>query len=104
MTQDRPTAEFTTTGGRKIVHYTYINKLEEREITEIYLKAQDEKEKNGQPVQRPKFVADDKAFELVIVSMDGIVENTLQRVLQLPTSEYNEISEVVKRVVEPEKK
>ncbi len=99
----RPTSIFTTTEGHSITYKTFINKIEERQLTEIYLQANDAA-KAGTPTGRAKFQADDKAFELVIVNLDGTTENILGRILELPTSEYNEMSEIVAKVIEPKKK
>lgn len=102
----RSTITFKTSLGAEIVHYTYITKFEEREITEIYLKSMDEKNAGIPSTNRAKFQADDKAFQIVIVSLNGETDKQkiLDGILQMPTVEYNEISEVVGAIVEPKKK
>lgn len=98
----RPTSSFKTSGGHEIVHRTYINKLEEREITEIYLQSMDDA-KASVTTGRAKFKADDKAVEIIIVSMDGTTEQVVERTLALPTGEYKEIEEIIKGILEPKK-
>ena len=85
MENTRPTLTFETTGGNKIVYKTFINKLEEREIAEIYLAAMDE-EKTGISSGRAKFKADDRAMELIIVSLNGSTEDIVNKLNnELPT-------------------
>lgn len=103
MDNNRPTATLKTTGGHEVVYKTYINKLEERKILEIYLRNADASTDAKLSTGRIKFEADDAAFEAVIESMDDSKENIIARVLELPTAEYNEIANALKDVIDPKK-
>lgn len=102
---DRPTTTITTTGGHTVVLRQYIVARENREITDIYLRAGEKKDAGQTADKRPMFEAEDKSFELVIVELDGKKENIVGRILDdLPTEDYNEIVEAVRNVISPKKK
>lgn len=107
MTQsntERPTATLTTEGGHTVVHKTYITKAEERQITEIYVRNVQE----GGVAQASKaavsFSAEDKTFEILTVSLDGSTENIVERSMQLPNADYNQIALHYSNILKPEKK
>lgn len=98
---DRQVAEVTTASNHKVKYNTYITAVEKREITDIYLSAADKEAKN---LPRATFRAEDKSFQLVVVSLDDNDQDVLNRILALPSNEYDEITEIVKGVIETKKK
>lgn len=101
---ERATKEFITTGGHKLTLNEYIIGSEKRAITEIYLAAGDIKPGVEVPKTRAMFLAEDKSIELVVVEMDGSRDNLLARFLALPVTDYEEIKDAVKEVLDGKKK
>ena len=100
----RPNVSTTLTTGRPIVYNAYITGGEKRAITEIYLESVDTKRDAPMGEPRAMFRAENKSIELVVVSLDGSAENIVQRILDLPTEETEEILLIVKEVIDPKKK
>ena len=75
--KERPTKEFTTTNGHKIVVKEYITGREANQIQSSYLKDANVKIVDGKPqVDNFDLSADEKAkrlmMDLMIISVDGV--------------------------------
>lgn len=111
---DRPTREFRTSGGHQVVMHDYITGREQRQIQEVFLKnveinrlSQSEgKTDAGMSGFSASVVAEaqDLAFNLIIVSLDGSDQDVVPRVLDLPATDYEEIVAAVNQVTDPKKK
>jgi hypothetical protein len=98
-TDQRPSTEMTTTGGHKVVMREYITGAEHREIRAVYMRAS-----KGGEIADIAFEADNKAIELTVHSVDGHTDNIVNRVLNLPIADCNEIVVRVTELVEGKKK
>lgn len=97
---ERETREISTKSGHKAVLKTYVTGGEFREISDVYLNAMEMKVgADGAPDMRINAGVikkmQDKAIETIVVSFDGIAENVLGRILDLPKNEFDEIAEAV---------
>jgi hypothetical protein len=101
----RPTTTITTSGGHSVVLLQYIVAADQREITEIYIRAGEKKDAQAPADKRPMFEAEDKSLEIVIRELDGSKENIVGRIVnELPTADYDEVINAVKEVISPKKK
>lgn len=107
----RETKSFTTPGGHAVVLNAYITGRESNAIKQVLY---DDLKMNLKDAQNGTVAMDDmpssfvvkqeeKAIELIVVSIDGSSENVLQTVLDLPVPEYNAIVEEVNKVRRPTK-
>lgn len=92
-----------TKSGHKAVLKTYVTGGEFRAISDVYLNAMEMKVgTDGAPDMRVNAGViknmQDKAIEIVVVSFDGIAENVLGRILDLPKNEFDEIARAVDEV------
>ena len=104
MTNDRPTTAITTTGGHSVVFRTYITGGEKRQITEIYITAMRGKATGADVEVSVEYQAENKAIEFAVVSLDGMTENLVERILDLPLEDFDEIRAQVKEITEGKKK
>lgn len=95
---DRPTREFKTSGGHTLVLNEYITGAENWAIRQIYINGQ-RKDEGATALQ-----AERKAYEIVIVSVDGKNENIADAVLALPLAEYSEVVAEITPITEGKKK
>jgi hypothetical protein len=100
---ERPTQDFETSGGCKLVLREYITGAENREIRSIYMRALKGDAKDGD-VSKVEFEADNKAIELVVVSLDGASSDIVNRVLALPLPDFKQVIEQITERVEGKKK
>lgn len=106
---DRPTTEITTPGGTKAVIKTYLTARESNQLKQVLyanLKMSMTDLSTGKTAVQdiPATVLLDqerKAIELLIVSLDGSVENIADRLLDLPASEYDTLVAEVNKVAQP---
>ncbi len=103
MDTKRETKEITTSGNHKVVIKTYATGREFNEIQNCYLKDAKlnviggvTKIEGFSPTS--EFEATKKTLELLVVSLDGIAENLVDRILDLRVDDYNEIVEALKEV------
>lgn len=109
MNTDRPTIEWTTPGGIPVVLRTYITGREFQALKNVYV--EDAKAKidgrGGVEVEGFNPLADDKAIErmisFVVVSLSGSTENVVDRVLDLPVDDYQEIVTKIKEITDKKK-
>jgi hypothetical protein len=105
---DRTTHEFTTPSGHKIVFNSYLTGREAQELKGLMLAVM---KVNTQDVQSGKidvpstFIVDQekRAFEYLIVSFDGSTETPVEKLLALPSSEYEAVVQEVNRIQNPTK-
>ena len=106
---ERQTKEITTKGGHKIVFKEWITGREKRQITDIFLRDIEMKQKGGEQ----EFVglkgsvaaeAEEKAIEIVVISVDGKTEKVVDAVLDLPSNDYDEVNAAINEITQPEKK
>lgn len=105
--QTRETKTIETPGGRKIVLNTYITGREARDIQNVYLEKMTLKQTaQGQEMAGLKGTAtgeaENKAIEVVVVSMDDNNKDLVNRILDLKVSEYDFIKEEIGKVTSPE--
>lgn len=96
----KPTREFTTSGGHKLVLYEYITGAEYWQIKSIYARAA----AKGADDAETTLQAEKTGFELAIASFDGSSEGIADKVLNLPVAEYREVYEQVLPIIEGKKK
>jgi hypothetical protein len=111
---ERATREIRTKGDHKVVFHDYITGREQRSIQEVFLRKveisrvsqADGKTDAGVSGFSAAAIAEaqDLAFKLLIVSMDDSNENIVQRVLDLPAEEFDEVVAVINEITEPKKK
>jgi len=97
--QDRPTRTFQTSEGRTLVLREYITGAENWQIRQIYIQGMKGGTDNESALQ-----AERKAFELVVVSVDGATENIADAIMNLPLAEYQEVANEVTPIIEGKKK
>lgn len=95
MTTQRETKEIILTGEDKAVVFTYLTGGEFRQVQQVLMgeaTAKDVSETKGK-LQNLKvgtmMQAQDKALELLIVSVNGVSENALQLAKDLSVKSYN---------------
>lgn len=102
--ENRETKEINV-GGHVIVYKTYLTGREEREIQNQMLNQLELNQKSGEPEitgfkgamlreQQDKYILN------VVVSIDGSSENILDRLLDLPSTQFNKVMEVVQEIAE----
>jgi hypothetical protein len=96
---DRPTRIFETTEGRRLILREYITGGENWEIRSIYMAAPKTDDAKSVAIDAEK-----KAFELCVQSIDDKTDNIAGRILDLPLSEYKEVTEQVTDIIEGKKK
>jgi hypothetical protein len=111
---DRPTRQIKTSGEHTVVLHDYITGREQRQIQEVFLKnveinrlsQSNGKTDAGMSGFSAATVAEaqDLAFKLIIISMDGNSDDVVKRVLDLPAAEFEEIVAAVNEVTDPKKK
>lgn len=107
MSIERETKKITTPGNHELELKTYVTGRESREIQNVYLDKMNLKQtQNGQEIEGLKGSAtgeaENKAIEIVAVSLDGENENIVDRILDLPVSEFNFIKAEINKVTSPE--
>lgn len=99
--------------GTKVELYTYITGREAREITNVFLQGmkfqvgQDGKTQTNEMSASLMNQSQDKAIELLVVSVDGSKENCLAKVLDLPKEGFDVVMkeiEVLQNGLTAEKK
>jgi hypothetical protein len=103
----RPTREITTSNGHTVVLNDYITGEENRQIRAIYIRSlkKPEAEQDSAAIE---FEADNKSFELCVVSVKGPSvkdgASVVEAVLGLPFPDFKEVVAEVGEIVEGKKK
>ncbi len=98
----RPTEKFTTTNGTEIEIYTYITGGEARELQMIFLEGVkiemtggevgEQKTSAVSPIDASLAMkAQDKAIELLVLSVGGKKENILKEAQDLPKRDFDDV-------------
>lgn len=106
---DRETREFTTPGGHTAVLKTYLTGREANELKSVLygaLKmsmgdAQSGNAHMGAISGDFLLEQERKAVSLVLASFDGSAENPLERLLDLPQTEYDAVKAEVDKITNP---
>ncbi len=107
---ERPTTEIVTSGGTKAVIKTYLTARESNQLKEVLyanLKVSMTDLATGKTAVQdiPASVLleqERKALELLIVSLNDSKENLADRILDLPSSEYDAIIAEVNKIARPD--
>ncbi|OIQ65523.1 hypothetical protein GALL_529170 [mine drainage metagenome] len=106
---NRQTQEFITPGGRKVVLNSYLSGREDNELTSVLygdLKMSVEDMQKGitsvKDVPATFIVKqEEKAVQLLVVSVDGNAENAAQVVLDFPKLEYQAVIAEINKIRNP---
>src|ERR1700710_912295 len=106
---NRETREITTTGGHKVVLKTYLTGQEDNSLTSVLygdLKMSVEDMQSGITSVKDipaTFVVkqEEKAIELLVVSVDGVTDNAAQTVLNFPKLEYQSFIVEINKIRNP---
>lgn len=109
MDTKRETKEVKTSGGHTAVIKTYATGREFNEIQGVYLKSAQVNIINGQPAisglsAETEMEASKKMIEMLVVMLDDSDENLVDRVLDLPLTDYNEVIEALSEISGKKKK
>lgn len=110
----RETREFVTPGGHKVVLNAYLTGREARELKEVMyaamkvdmsdVHAMQAGNVNMGQVSATFLVEQEKrALGYLVVSVDGVTENALETLLDLPSTEYDTIVAQVNAIQNPTK-
>ncbi len=101
------TTNFETKGGRKVVLKSFVTARDMRVLKDMYLAVAKFDQKGGEifdvNVEKANEI-ENKTLELVVVSVDGETEGIIEKLLDLPAHDYNEIFEEVQKVAGFDKK
>lgn len=103
----RETKKIITSGNKEIEIYTYITGGEARQIQNIFLEGMKFKVSGeGQTTSNEMSaslasVAQDKVIELLVVSVNGVKENVLKAMLDLPKNDFDEVLTEIDKVQNP---
>lgn len=97
-TKNRPTVEITTQGGHTIVTKSYATGREANIIKSVYIESiKASVVGNVAKIDSVDLQAEERAInkmiELMVVSVDGVSDDILNQVLDLPQQDYNMIVE-----------
>jgi hypothetical protein len=106
---ERETKEFTTPGGHKVILCTYLTGREAKELKAIMyadLKINATEAASGKSALSDipvTFVLaqEDKAIELLVVSLDGVTENVVDKLGDLPEPDYNAVIAEIQKIRVP---
>lgn len=107
---ERPTTEITTPSGTKAVIKTYLTARESNQLKQVLfanlkMSMTDLSSGKTEVQEIPATVLLDqerKTLELLIVSFNGSAENIIDRIFDLPTSEYDALVAEVNKVARPD--
>ena len=101
------TKELTTAGGHTVVLKSFVTARDMRVLKDMYLAVAKFDQKGGEifdiDIEKANEI-ENKTLELVVVSLDGGTEGILEKLLDLPSRDYNEIFEQVQEVTGFDKK
>ena len=103
----RPTKKFKTSNGHEVEINTYVTFGESKQISDVFLKGVNfELGSDGQPKFNEVNAsvsndAQNKAIETIVVSIDGITENIIEAMDNLPKQDGDEIVAEIDKVQNP---
>lgn len=106
---ERETKTITTPGGCSILLRTYLTGRESNQLKDVLFS---DLKMNMADVQAGKIAIEnipasflvkqeEKAIELLVVSVNGVSENVLQTVLDFPTADYDAVVEAINAIRNP---
>lgn len=106
---ERETKEFITPGGRKVVLHTYLTGREANEIKAAMFSSLKMNMDDAQSGKinvgdlSPAFIIEQerKAFDFLIVSIDGDTMEPVEKLLDLPSTEYEAVVKEVNKIQNP---
>ena len=101
------TKTIKTQSGREVVLRTFITARDMRILKALYLAVAKFDVKGGEVFDVDAKKAEEienKTLELVVVSVDGDKEGIVEKLLEFPSSDYNEVFEAVGEVTGLDKK
>jgi hypothetical protein len=109
VTMERETTTIMTPGGHAVVLKAYLTGREANELKAVMFSAL---KMNMEDAQSGKVNIGDvpgtflveqeqKAMSLLLVSLDGSTDNTLERLLDLPSTEYDAVKAEVDKITNP---
>lgn len=102
---ERETRKIKTPSGREVILKEWITGREAKELRKVFLNAV-ELSASGTEIKSTNIKtsvieeAENKALEMVVLSLDGDKENLIERLLDLPASDYQFIVAEVNKVTE----
>lgn len=105
----RPTKEIKTSGGHTIVINQWITGGDARDIRNVFIGEADVSFVGDKPQvsgvkANVQAKAEDRAIQAVVVSVDGMNDDIVNRVLALTATDYDEVIQAVNEVTRPQKK
>jgi hypothetical protein len=105
----RETKEITTTGGHVVLLNAYLTGREANELkavlfADLKMSVEDMQSGKVSAADIPaSFIVkqEEKAIEMLVVSMDGISDNAAQKVLDLPSAEYDAVVKEINAIRNP---
>lgn len=110
MGEERETKILKTSNGYEIVVNTYVTGRELRKIQEVFLNEMKLKQVEGRPEIRTTMegeqlkIAEDRAIEAIVKSVNGKTNDIISRVLDLPIIDFGEVKEYINEISDTKKK
>ncbi len=99
--------DFETRGGHKVVLKEFVTARDMRTLKDMYMAVAKFDQKGGEvfdvDVDKANEI-ENKTLELVVISLDGATEGIMEKLLDLPASDYTEIFDQVQSVAGFDKK
>jgi len=93
---DRPTREFETASGHKVVMYDYVTGAEARAINSV-------RQKPSADGKAPEDAAHDYALKVAVLSLDDNSEDLIARIGDLPLVDFVDIAKALTELLDPKK-
>ena len=106
--ETRETKEFVTPVGKnKIVAYSYLTGREKRAISDVFLRSTKFSMDENQKIKTDSVDATltnksrDRAISLIVVSVDGVKEDVVNKILDLRNEDYEFVVAEIDKITEP---
>lgn len=100
MNNERTTKTLKTSGGHELVMLDYITGKEARDIKEV----QDVGKASGSTDGNAANNTHDYAMGIIIKSLDGNADKIVDRIVNLPLTDFSEITDEIVSLLTPKKK
>src|SRR4051812_42848329 len=103
---ERTTRTITTSGKHVVVMHDYVTGREMRQIQDIFFRTMEIKSATDISGFKASSAseAQDMALSILLVSVDDSTDDLVEKVLDLPAPEFEEIIAAVNEITEPKKK
>jgi hypothetical protein len=102
------TIQLTTIGGHNVVFRSFITGRQKRHISDAFLEdlqfTQNGDTQNFSVAGAKANIAQDRAIEAVVISVDGIAEKVIDLVLDLPAADSDQVLAKVNEITGDKKK